>query len=113
MEAVMPLKIHRWVLIALTGAAAIGAGLWAATWRPAPQLLASTCKGDTQMQKKILVAYATRTGSTAEVAEAIAKRFCDAGFSAEMRHVTDLDGLDGYSAAVFGSAIRLPHGCRR
>lgn len=58
------------------------------------------------MPTKILVAYATRTGSTAEVAEAIAQRLCEAGLSAEVRPVADVASLEGYSGAVLGSAIR-------
>jgi menaquinone-dependent protoporphyrinogen oxidase len=58
------------------------------------------------MSTKILVAYATRTGSTAEVAEAIARRLCEAGLSAEVRPVADVAGVEGYFGAVLGSAIR-------
>lgn len=58
------------------------------------------------MTKKILVAYATRTGSTAEVAGAIARQLCEAGISAEARPVGQVTSLDGYSGAVLGSAVR-------
>lgn len=58
------------------------------------------------MTDRILVAYATRTGSTAEVADAIASRLCEAGLSAEARPVNEVTSLDGYSGAVLGSAVR-------
>ena len=58
------------------------------------------------MQEKILVAYATRTGSTAEVADRIARRLCEAGLSAEARPVGEVTGLAGYSGAVLGAAVR-------
>jgi len=58
------------------------------------------------MSKIILVAYATRTGSTAEVADAIARRLCEAGLSAEVRPVAEVSSLEGYSGAVLGSAVR-------
>ena len=90
----------------LAGITAAGAGMGAATWRPAPAMITSACQGDPQMSNKILVAYATRTGSTAEVADAIARRLCDAGLSAEVRPVTEVARLDGYSGAVLGSAVR-------
>jgi menaquinone-dependent protoporphyrinogen oxidase len=102
----MSVKSRRWFLTALAGAAALGAATKVATWRPAPTLVASICQGGTPMDGKILVAYATRTGSTAEVAEAIAKRLCATGLSAEVRPVSDLADLSGYSGAVLGSAIR-------
>lgn len=59
------------------------------------------------MTDRILVTYATRTGSTAEVADAIAGRLCEAGLSAEARPVTEVTSLDGYSGAVLGSAVRF------
>jgi menaquinone-dependent protoporphyrinogen oxidase len=58
------------------------------------------------MSKKILVAYATRTGSTGEVADAIARRLCEAGLSAEVRPVAEVASLEGYSGAILGSAVR-------
>jgi menaquinone-dependent protoporphyrinogen oxidase len=63
--------------------------------------------GDQTMNKKILVAYATRCGSTIEVAAAIAGELNQNGLSADvraMKHVTD---LQGYNAVVLGSAIRM------
>jgi menaquinone-dependent protoporphyrinogen oxidase len=97
---------RRRVLGALAGVVAVGAGVWAAAWRTAPALVASRCEGEAGMTKKILVAYATRTGSTGEVADVIAKRLCAAGLSAEVRPIAEITGLDGYSGAVLGSAIR-------
>jgi len=61
-----------------------------ATRRPVPTLLTSACQGDAEMSKKILVAYATRTGSTGEVADAIARRLCEAGLSVEVRPVAEV-----------------------
>lgn len=59
------------------------------------------------MPARILVAYATRTGSTAEVADAIARRLCQAGFEADVRPVAEVGNLEGYDGAVLGSAIRF------
>lgn len=97
---------RRWFLGGLAGIAAVGAGIVVATRRPAPTLLTSACRRETTMSPKILVAYATRTGSTAEVAEAIARHLCEAGLSAEVRPVADVASVEGYSGAVLGSAIR-------
>jgi menaquinone-dependent protoporphyrinogen oxidase len=104
--ALMPLIGRRRFLVALAGVAAIAAGIRAATWRPATTLITSACQGDTQMTDRILVAYATRTGSTAEVADRIARHLCEAGLAAEARPVGEVTGLDGYSGAVLGSAVR-------
>lgn len=100
------MKSRRWFLGGLAGIAAAGAGIRAATWRPAPTLITSACEEDPQMSKKILVAYATRTGSTADVANAIAHRLCEAGLSAEVRPVAEVASLEGYSGAILGSAVR-------
>jgi menaquinone-dependent protoporphyrinogen oxidase len=97
---------RRKLLAVLTGLATAAVGIGAATWRPAPELITSACQGDGPMTRKILVAYATRTGSTAEVAETIARHLCKAGLSAEARPVGEVTSLDGYSGAVLGSAVR-------
>lgn len=101
-----PSPTRRRVLGALAGVGALGAGLGLAAWRPAPELVLWSCQEGTRMQGKVLVAYATRTGSTGEVAEAIARQLCAAGLAAEVRPVADVSGLAGYAAAVLGSAIR-------
>lgn len=58
------------------------------------------------MTKKALVVYATRAGSTGEVAQAIAERFCAMGFDAEVQPVESVSSLSGYEAVVLGSAVR-------
>jgi menaquinone-dependent protoporphyrinogen oxidase len=58
------------------------------------------------MKETILVTYATRSGSTAGVAEAIARTFIENGISADVKPMADVDGLSGYAAVVAGSAIQ-------
>lgn len=103
----MQLMGRRKFLFALGGVALVALGIRGATRRPAPTLITSACQGDPRMTDRILVTYATRTGSTAEVADAIAGRLCEAGLSAEARPVTEVTSLDGYSGAVLGSAVRF------
>jgi menaquinone-dependent protoporphyrinogen oxidase len=98
---------RRRFMTALFGLLALAGGGWLATRRPEPNLISSSCGGADQMTKKTLVAYATRTGSTAEVANRIARRLCEAGLSAEARPVTEMTSLEGYSGAVLGSAVRF------
>ena len=59
------------------------------------------------MSEKILVAYASRAGSTGEIAEAIGKVLCQTGASVDVRQVKDVIDLNGYSAVVVGSAIYM------
>jgi menaquinone-dependent protoporphyrinogen oxidase len=58
------------------------------------------------MTNKILVTYASRTGSTAEVAEAIGKTISEAGRQVDVIPMGDVKDLSPYEAVVAGSAIR-------
>lgn len=56
---------------------------------------------------KILVTYATKAGSTIQVAQEIARTIqSNNGHQVDVRPVESVRGLDGYDAAVVGSAIR-------
>jgi menaquinone-dependent protoporphyrinogen oxidase len=57
--------------------------------------------------KKILVAYATRAGSTVQVADAIAQSLTASGASVDVKPVKNVTAVDGYAAVVIGSAIRM------
>jgi len=59
--------------------------------------------------KSILLAYATRFGSTQEVAEAIATALREAGFEVELQRMQEVQRLDGYDAVVLGAAIYNTH----
>jgi len=56
---------------------------------------------------KILVTYATRAGSTAEVAALVAEVLHVAGATVDVKYVTAVHELKGYDAVVIGSAIRM------
>ena len=53
-----------------------------------------------------LVAYASRYGSTAEVAAAIGRTLGEAGHQVEVRHVDEVDDVADYGLVVVGSPIR-------
>ena len=57
-------------------------------------------------KKKALVVYATRAGSTGEVAQVVSERLCAMGFDAEVQPVDFVSSLIGYRAVVLGSAVR-------
>jgi menaquinone-dependent protoporphyrinogen oxidase len=57
--------------------------------------------------KKILVTYATRGGSTFEVAECVAEVLRAAGAIVDVSYVTAVHEVQGYDAVVVGSAIRM------
>lgn len=58
------------------------------------------------MKKKALVVYATRAGSTGEVAQVISERLCALGFDAEVQPVESVTSLSGFHSVVLGSAVR-------
>jgi menaquinone-dependent protoporphyrinogen oxidase len=53
----------------------------------------------------ILVAYASRHGATQETAARIAGRLAEAGVSAELCRVDEVETLDVYDAVVFGAPV--------
>ena len=55
--------------------------------------------------RSILLAYATRYGSTQEVAETISAVLREAGFEVELQPMQEVKKLDNYDAVVLGAAI--------
>jgi menaquinone-dependent protoporphyrinogen oxidase len=53
----------------------------------------------------VLVAYASKMGSTQEIATEIAAVLAAAGLDARVRDAAEVSNLDGYDAVVLGSAI--------
>ena len=51
--------------------------------------------------KSILLAYATRFGSTQEVAEAITATLREAGIEVELQAMQDVESLDGYDTHLY------------
>lgn len=56
---------------------------------------------------RVLVSAASRHGSTAEMAAEIASTLTDAGLDVQIVPPDDVTSLDGYDAAVIGSAIYM------
>ena len=54
-----------------------------------------------------LVAYATKFGSTREVAERIADRLRNRGVEVDLRAAREVKSVDGYDAVVFGGALYM------
>lgn len=59
------------------------------------------------MSQKILVTYATRFGSTGEIANRIANILRETGLEVEVLPVQQVKELDAYRAVVLGSAVRM------
>jgi menaquinone-dependent protoporphyrinogen oxidase len=59
------------------------------------------------MPDTILIVYATRSGSTQEVAEIIAATLRDGGLEVDVQPVQQVQTLDGYRAVVVGAPLYM------
>jgi len=59
------------------------------------------------MKDAILVAYATKHGSTKEVCEAVARALVDEGLSVDVGPAAHIDDPGGYRGVVLGSALYM------
>ena len=58
------------------------------------------------MNKRVLVAYATMSGTTVAIAATIAETLVARGFSADVKPLKENPSVQGYSYVVIGSAVR-------
>ena len=106
-------KITRRRFLALTGGtvgvtALACCGLTAlGMQQPAVESIESSFGGGNEMSDKILVAYASRAGSTGGVAEAIGQVLCNGGVAVDVRLAKEVTDVSPYRAVVVGSAIRM------
>lgn len=82
-----------------------GGGVWVASG-PRIDLPEPSFPGTKAADNRVLVAYASKAGSTAEVAGAIGKRLADTGLAVDVRRAKNVRSVDGYAAVIVGSAIR-------
>jgi menaquinone-dependent protoporphyrinogen oxidase len=80
----------------------VGWALQRPGWEAAP----NRCAGEHAVKQRVLVAYASRTGSTAEIAQAISEQLCAMGWNVDLEEVQAVRSLDDFEAVVLGSAIR-------
>jgi len=59
--------------------------------------------------KSILLAYATRYGSTQEVAETVTTILCEAGLEVDIQPMAEVGTLADYDAIIIGAAIYNAH----
>lgn len=94
--------------LALAGSTLTCSGLgYAASRAPQTATPELSLQKETLMNQKILVAYATRAGSTAEIATTIGKTLAERGFNVDVKPVKANPALTGYHAVILGSAIRM------
>jgi len=59
------------------------------------------------MNKKVLVTYATKLGSTRDVAQTVGETITQKGASVYVQPVNEVSNISEYDAVVLGSAIRM------
>ncbi len=98
---------RRFLKVGGTAAGALvagGAGVWAAS--PRVEMPEVSYPGSADANGRVLVAYASKAGSTAEVAAFVARKLADAGLAVDLRRTRSVRSLEGYRVVVVGSAIR-------
>jgi len=94
--------------------AAVGVSVFAcaggsvlAVQTPDIEFIEKSFGGNDEMGKRVLVAYASKAGSTGGVAEAIGQRLNGNGTAVDVKLLSDNLDLSQYQAVVVGSAIRM------
>jgi menaquinone-dependent protoporphyrinogen oxidase len=59
------------------------------------------------VKNRVLITYATRAGSTVEIAAEVGKNLCEHGFSVDVNPVENAPSLEDYQVVIMGSAIRM------
>lgn len=73
--------------------------------RTPDDLIETSCEGESQDVKRILIAYDTIHGSTADVADQIGKELCAQGFTVDVRFIGNASSIEDYDVIILGSAI--------
>ena len=61
------------------------------------------------MKRKVLVAYATKSGATAEIAEAVADEIRNGNLEVDLAEASKVESIDDYDAVIVGSAVYFDH----
>lgn len=110
----MPKKaINRRGFLKLTGTTLAGTTLvcagigFAATRQPDLETPEMIFGKEETMNNRILITYATRAGSTVEIAAAIGKSLSERGWFVDIMPASENPSMDGYDSVILGSAIRM------
>jgi menaquinone-dependent protoporphyrinogen oxidase len=71
------------------------------------ELQAKSYGNATSNKGRVLLTYATRAGSTIEVADTIALAIANNGYLVDIMHIDNVQSLSDYSTIIIGSAIRM------
>jgi menaquinone-dependent protoporphyrinogen oxidase len=65
------------------------------------------CGGGKNMEKRVLVAYASKYGSTGGVADAIGKELCSKDVAADVVLIKNANNISSYQGVIIGSPIYI------
>lgn len=91
---------------AAVGVTVVGGGTYALTYQPKIEQT-ELILGEDSMENRVLVAYATKAGSTAEIAAQIGEIIAQKNQAVDVLPISKVKDLSKYSAVVLGSAIRI------
>ena len=91
-------------LVAAMSLGVTGAGVCQAAEIKFPE---GKCGGKKDMEKRVLVTYASKYGSTGGVADAIGKELCSREVAADVLLIKNVRNISSYQAVVIGSAIYM------
>ncbi|MBN1934401.1 MAG: flavodoxin domain-containing protein [Anaerolineae bacterium] len=106
-------KMNRRQFLILSGGslggmiALCGGGAALSVWSPPADMAQSSCGKEENVTKKVLVAYASKCGSTGEIAQAVGDVLCESGAEVDVKPVKAVTSLSGYDAVIVGTAIRM------
>lgn len=112
-ESVSSRRVSRRRLLRAIGLGAVGTGLacgvagYLATRPPAIETPAFRFPATGASGKRVLVTYATRAGSTVEVAAAIGEALSVGGHAVDVLPVRERPDVTGYDVIVMGSPVRM------
>jgi menaquinone-dependent protoporphyrinogen oxidase len=99
------LKIAGWTIGGLT-LTCIGAGV-AASQPPIIQFYETKKEMSTTMTDNVLIAYASKAGSTSEIMKTIADTLTERGKTVEVSRIGHAGSLDPYQTVIIASCIRM------
>ncbi len=91
--------------LGVSAAACLGLGTLA-TRQPQVNLIEDHYQGKNKMNQRILVAYASKAGSTGEVAETISQALAVNGVTVDVYPIEAVPNIQAYQVVIVGSAIR-------
>lgn len=81
--------------------------IYQAVSQPSVEFIETSSEGAAAMNNKVLIAYASKAGSTSEVAEAMAEVLRAKGSQVDVKQIKNVSDLGSYQAVILGSCIRM------